>query len=170
MFRPASGAGGAPLNQNPLIATELDHLESQLGNDLKVVDDFSRAGKLKASFSSLGLKAYIAIGAAVAMVTAAVIVGAILGVAASRASGVVPVPTTSGPAKFRLLHLNDMHARVEGMTTTESGATLADRNNDKADGGWPKIFTAAKQMVDSSEHPTIFLEDGDQFMGTIWHT
>jgi len=64
-----------------------------------------------------------------------------------------------------------MHARVEGMLSTETGATNVDRlAGDKADGGWSKIFTAAKMFVDNTSDSTIFLDGGDMFQGTIWHT
>jgi len=127
-------------------------------------------GSSTGAFASAG---QVLIGVAVAAVVAtAVIVGAVVGTQNARAGGGGGV-VTEAPynVTFRLLHINDMHARVEGILATESAATNTDRlAGNKADGGWPKIFTAAKRFVDSTYDPVLFLEDGDQFMGTIWHT
>eukprot|EP00924_Labyrinthula_sp_SR-Ha-C_P002253 snap_masked-scaffold_19-processed-gene-5.17-mRNA-1 protein AED:1.00 eAED:1.00 QI:0/-1/0/0/-1/1/1/0/635 len=68
---------------------------------------------------------------------------------------------------FTILHINDMHARVRGMVGT-GGCSTTQLEAGECDGGWSKLLTAAKDFVAQSENPVIFIDNGDQFAGTIW--
>ncbi|GBG30915.1 5'-nucleotidase [Hondaea fermentalgiana] len=62
---------------------------------------------------------------------------------------------------FRVVHVNDFHAHVEGLGCT---------GDDGCDGGWPRLFAKAKELVADTSSDVLYLDDGDQFMGTIWST
>lgn len=71
--------------------------------------------------------------------------------------------------EFKILHINDMHARVEGMKS--SGGCVQEENDKfECDGGWARLTTAAKQFVAESDVPIIFIDNGDIFSGTPWST
>ena len=75
----------------------------------------------------------------------------------------------SGVVNFTILHINDMHARVEGMRGT-GGCNEAQNNVSECDGGWARMLTAGKRFVEEAGHPVIFVDNGDQFAGTPWST
>eukprot|EP00121_Abeoforma_whisleri_P005971 Awhi_evm1s5421 len=62
--------------------------------------------------------------------------------------------------RFKVVHLNDFHGRVEGLNKYNAGCKVEDTD---CDGGWQRIFSAARQIVAESDVPVIFLENGDQF-------
>lgn len=70
---------------------------------------------------------------------------------------------------FTLLHINDMHARVQGMRGT-GGCSTEQNNAAECDGGWGRLLAAGKQFVDESSNPVIFVDNGDEFAGTAWST
>ena len=78
------------------------------------------------------------------------------------------------PNVLRILHFNDMHARVDGMNRfADACANPSDRLGGKCDGGWARMFTAARQKVQEGLQqgmPTLLVDDGDQFMGSVWST
>ena len=48
--------------------------------------------------------------------------------------------------QFTVLHINDMHARVEGMRGT-GGCNDAQNNVSECDGGWARLLTAGKSFI-----------------------
>eukprot|EP00924_Labyrinthula_sp_SR-Ha-C_P002268 snap_masked-scaffold_19-processed-gene-5.31-mRNA-1 protein AED:1.00 eAED:1.00 QI:0/-1/0/0/-1/1/1/0/1225 len=70
---------------------------------------------------------------------------------------------------FTILHINDMHARVQGMRGT-GGCSTEQNDAAECDGGWARLMAAGKRFVEESDHPVIFIDNGDQFAGTSWST
>ena len=80
-------------------------------------------------------------------------------------SGLAASAAGANTTTFRLVHMNDFHGRVEGVSESEGSCVFTQR----CDGGWPRIFSAARRMVsEAGSVPVIFVDDGDQFMGTVW--
>ena len=70
---------------------------------------------------------------------------------------------------FTILHINDMHARVQGMRGN-GGCSTGQNEAAECDGGWGRLLAAGKRFVDETPNPVIFVDNGDQFSGTAWST
>jgi 5'-nucleotidase/UDP-sugar diphosphatase len=75
------------------------------------------------------------------------------------------VAAAGADTTFRLVHMNDFHGRIRGVDFNQGNC----KDGQACDGGWVRIFSAAKRMVEEAGSvPVIFVDDGDQFMGSLW--
>ena len=78
-----------------------------------------------------------------------------------------------GAFKLNILHINDMHSRVESISRFNSTCSVEDEGEGKCFGGFgrlaTKIWERRKQMSDAGEN-VITLDAGDQFQGSLFYT
>lgn len=92
-------------------------------------------------------------------------------------SGVAHFSMTSahaqGAFKLNILHINDMHSRVESISRFNSTCSVEDEGEGKCFGGFgrlaTKIWERRKQISDAGEN-VITLDAGDQFQGSLFYT
>ena len=118
-FNPMFGGGYSSPSNNIMneaqkldLATRAD-VEAQ---QIHVVKSFSFMAKLKATLGTTGAYALIGFGGL-----------AILGGAAAGILFGIVLANMDETVTFRLVHLNDMHARVEGINANDAGASSEDR-------------------------------------------
>lgn len=74
----------------------------------------------------------------------------------------------AAPRELVILHTNDMHARVIGVTADDTMCTLEERDSPKCFGGFDRIYSAVNR--ERSQHKnTVVVDAGDQFSGTMFH-
>jgi len=78
-----------------------------------------------------------------------------------------------GAFKLNVLHINDMHSRVESISRFNSTCSAGDAAEGKCFGGFgrlaTKIWERRKQIEDAGEN-VITLDAGDQFQGSLFYT
>lgn len=78
-----------------------------------------------------------------------------------------------GAFKLNVLHINDMHSRVESISRFNSTCSTADEGEGKCFGGFgrlaTKIWQRRKEIEDAGEN-VITLDAGDQFQGSLFYT
>ena len=78
-----------------------------------------------------------------------------------------------GAFKLNILHINDMHSRVESISAFNSTCSAGDEGEGKCFGGFgrlaTKVWERRKQIEDAGEH-VITLDAGDQFQGSLFYT
>lgn len=78
-----------------------------------------------------------------------------------------------GAFKLNILHINDMHSRVESISRFNSTCSVADEGEGKCFGGFgrlaTKIWARRKEIADAGEN-VITLDAGDQFQGSLFYT
>ena len=88
--------------------------------------------------------------------------------------------------ELSLLHVNDIHARMEETNKHSSPCTAKDRDAGKCFGGLARIVTAVKRVRNEDQVRVVLLEAGwiysqgsngalwinagDFFQGTLWYT
>lgn len=82
----------------------------------------------------------------------------------------IPAATPPAPLPLRILHVNDMHARIEPADSNFNLATPATYGI--AYGGLARLAThvaAARSQAASAGQDVLVLHAGDQYQGTPWH-
>jgi len=74
--------------------------------------------------------------------------------------------------ELSLLHVNDIHARMEETNKHSSPCTTKDRDAGKCYGGLARIVTAVKRVKneDQGSNGALWINAGDFFQGTLWYT
>ncbi|KAK0175757.1 hypothetical protein PV327_009483 [Microctonus hyperodae] len=71
--------------------------------------------------------------------------------------------------KLRIVHTNDMHARFEQTSALSAKCLPQDANDGKCYGGFARIASLVRKSRNSTV-PTIFLNAGDTYQGSIWYS
>lgn len=80
-----------------------------------------------------------------------------------------PVPPKRGERlTIRIVHTNDMHARFEETSALSTVCTPQDSKAGKCYGGFARIATLIREAR-KSKVPTLFLNAGDTYQGTVWY-
>jgi 5'-nucleotidase/UDP-sugar diphosphatase len=78
-----------------------------------------------------------------------------------------------GTFKLNILHINDMHSRVESISRFNSTCSTEDEGEGKCFGGFgrlaTKVWQRRKEIEDAGEN-VITLDAGDQFQGSLFYT
>lgn len=78
-----------------------------------------------------------------------------------------------GAFKLNVLHINDLHSRVESISAFNSTCSADDAAEDKCFGGFGRVATKIrerrKEIEDAGEH-VITLDAGDEFQGSLFYT
>ncbi|TYR29418.1 multifunctional 2',3'-cyclic-nucleotide 2'-phosphodiesterase/5'-nucleotidase/3'-nucleotidase [Mesorhizobium microcysteis] len=78
-----------------------------------------------------------------------------------------------GAFKLNVLHINDMHSRVESISRFNSTCSAEDQGEGKCFGGFgrlaTKIWERRKALEDAGEN-VVTLDAGDQFQGSLFYT
>jgi len=74
--------------------------------------------------------------------------------------------------QLSLLHVNDMHARMEETNKHSSPCAHKDQEANKCYGGVARVATAVAQMKaeDKGSDAVLWINGGDFFQGTMWYT
>jgi len=74
--------------------------------------------------------------------------------------------------ELSLLHVNDIHARMEETNKHSSPCTTKDHDAGKCYGGLARIVTAVKRVKseDQGSNGALWINAGDFFQGTLWYT
>lgn len=70
---------------------------------------------------------------------------------------------------LRIVHFNDVHARVEPAGKFQGVCPEEDLDAGKCYGGFAKVATIIKEKRAEGDD-VLVLDAGDEFMGTIWNT
>ena len=103
------------------------------------------------------------------------VAGASLVVAGGVSTGQFSMPSApaQGAYKLNVLHINDMHSRVESISKYNSTCSAEDAGEGKCFGGYgrlaTKIWQRRKEIEDAGEN-VITLDAGDQFQGSLFYT
>ena len=71
--------------------------------------------------------------------------------------------------ELSLLHVNDIHARMEETNKYSAKCREKDKAKGKCYGGLARLFTAVKDLRDVEEN-SLWLNGGDFYQGTVWYT
>merc|ERR1711892_14247 len=71
--------------------------------------------------------------------------------------------------ELSLLHVNDIHARMEETNKYSSKCKEKDKVKGKCYGGLARMYTAVKNIRDQEEN-VLWLNAGDFYQGTVWYT
>merc|ERR1711892_1335620 len=71
--------------------------------------------------------------------------------------------------ELSLLHVNDIHSRMEETNKYSSKCTDKDKAKGKCYGGLARMYSAVKD-IRSKEDNVIWLNAGDFYQGTVWYT
>ena len=78
-----------------------------------------------------------------------------------------------GAFKLNILHINDMHSRVESISRFNSTCSVEDEGEGKCFGGFgrlaTKVWQRRKEIEDAGEN-VVTLDAGDQFQGSLFYT
>lgn len=74
-----------------------------------------------------------------------------------------------GSVKIRILHLNDVHGRVEQASRFQGACDAEDKAERACFGGFAKVATVVKQKRAEGDD-LLVLDAGDEFVGTTWTT
>src|SRR5690606_3798915 len=103
------------------------------------------------------------------------IAGATLAVASGGGAASFSMSTAraQGTFKLNILHINDMHSRVESISRFNSTCSTEDEGEGKCFGGFgrlaTKVWQRRKEIEDAGEN-VITLDAGDQFQGSLFYT
>lgn len=103
------------------------------------------------------------------------VAGATLAVGAAAGTGLFHMTRAHAQGAFSMsiLHINDMHSRIESISRTDSTCSAKDTEENKCFGGVgrlaTKIWERRKQLEDGGAH-VITLDAGDQFQGSLFYT
>ncbi len=89
----------------------------------------------------------------------------------SGAALAVTAPMAMADFSLTILHTNDFHARFEPINRFDSGCSAEDNAEGKCFGGSARLVTgieAARQRAGNT--PTLLVDGGDQFQGTLFYT
>ncbi len=73
------------------------------------------------------------------------------------------------PGRFTILHTNDLHSHLQGVSPELDYSPLAP-NNDATLGGWSRLAAAIAREREARRNPVLVLDAGDFLMGTLFHT
>ncbi|EFN81717.1 Protein 5NUC [Harpegnathos saltator] len=84
-------------------------------------------------------------------------------------SGILASPLLKKDDDFtiRIVHTNDMHARFEETSKLSTACTPENSKAGKCYGGFARIATLVRQA--RAQGPTLFLNAGDTYQGTVWY-
>ena len=74
----------------------------------------------------------------------------------------------AAPKRFTILHTNDMHSHLQGVSP-ELDYTPLVPNNDSTLGGWSRLASAIARVRSQRENPVLLLDAGDFLMGSLFH-
>jgi 5'-nucleotidase / UDP-sugar diphosphatase len=105
------------------------------------------------------------------------VAGASLVVAGSATTGVnffmSSARASAGAYTLNILHINDMHSRVESISRFDSTCSAGDQDEGKCFGGFgrlaTKIWERRKELDDAGAN-VVTLDAGDQFQGSLFYT
>ncbi|MEM7693489.1 MAG: bifunctional metallophosphatase/5'-nucleotidase [Pseudomonadota bacterium] len=69
-----------------------------------------------------------------------------------------------------ILHVNDVHSRVEPINRFNSTCSAEDDAEGKCFGGAARLVTAIREAREASENPVMVLDAGDQFQGSLFYS
>ena len=75
--------------------------------------------------------------------------------------------------KLTILHINDMHSRIESIGGSDSTCSAADDEAGKCFGGVARLATKIRDLRDSIRADggnVLVLDAGDQFQGSLMYT
>ncbi|EWY37451.1 hypothetical protein N825_17730 [Skermanella stibiiresistens SB22] len=93
----------------------------------------------------------------------------LLGLSLAATLGTTAMTSVAGAADYRLrvLHVNDVHARYDQVTSTGGFCTPKDEAAAKCVGGAARLQT---KLLELRGDNALFLDAGDQFQGTLFYT
>lgn len=103
------------------------------------------------------------------------VAGASLVVAGAAGTGMFRMTTANAQGAFTLnvLHINDLHSRIESIGRTDSTCSVKDAEENKCFGGVgrlaTKVWERRKALEDGGAH-VVTLDAGDQFQGSLFYT
>src|SRR5690606_10024285 len=78
-----------------------------------------------------------------------------------------------GAFTLNVLHINDLHSRIESIGRTDSTCSVKDAEENKCFGGVgrlaTKVWERRKALEDGGAH-VVTLDAGDQFQGSLFYT
>ncbi|XP_024941019.1 protein 5NUC isoform X2 [Cephus cinctus] len=78
------------------------------------------------------------------------------------------IPRKDGGLSVQILHTNDMHARFVQTSKMSSTCSKSDAAAGHCYGGFARVATVVREARNSST-PTLFLNAGDTYQGTVWY-
>ncbi|GAB5373633.1 MAG: hypothetical protein AcusKO_00950 [Acuticoccus sp.] len=69
-----------------------------------------------------------------------------------------------------ILHINDLHSRIEPISKYNSTCSAEDDAEGKCFGGVARILSAVNAARASTNNPVLLLDGGDQFQGSLFYT
>ncbi|XP_024941017.1 protein 5NUC isoform X2 [Cephus cinctus] len=79
-----------------------------------------------------------------------------------------PISSDDGRFSLSILHTNDMHARFVQTSKMSSTCSKSDAAAGHCYGGFARVATVVREARNSST-PTLFLNAGDTYQGTVWY-
>lgn len=89
------------------------------------------------------------------------------------ASFSMSIARAQGSFKLNILHINDMHSRVESISRFNSTCSIDDESEGKCFGGFGRLATKIRQRrreIEEAGENVITLDAGDQFQGSLFYT
>jgi len=77
---------------------------------------------------------------------------------------------TADNFNLTVLHFNDFHARFEETSVRSGSCRQSDADSGKCYGGLARLYQTVQNVRQSNQHPTILLNGGDMYQGTIWYS
>ncbi|CAB0012463.1 unnamed protein product [Nesidiocoris tenuis] len=81
-------------------------------------------------------------------------------------SGAIPARSSPPTTTLNIVHVNDLHAHVSGISRVFSSC----ESGDSCYGGFPRLLAAARQIIERDPNNTLFLNAGDNFQGSVYYT
>lgn len=79
--------------------------------------------------------------------------------------------TASADYSLEILHINDLHSRIESINKYDSTCSAEDETEGKCFGGVARLVTAAAAAREKAgDGNIIFLNAGDNFQGSLFYT
>jgi 5'-nucleotidase/UDP-sugar diphosphatase len=80
----------------------------------------------------------------------------------------LPVTLGAQPKRFTILHTNDLHSHLQGVSP-ELDYTPLSPGDDAALGGWSRLAAAIEAARLQRKNPVLVLDAGDFLMGSLFH-
>ena len=75
--------------------------------------------------------------------------------------------------KLTILHVNDLHSRVESINKYDSTCSAEDEGEGKCFGGYARLATAVKERRQAAANDgrnVVLLDAGDEFQGSLFYS
>lgn len=83
---------------------------------------------------------------------------------------VCALPAAAAAETVTILHVNDIHSRIEPITKYDNTCAPEDDAEGKCFGGSARLATAVKAARAAAEGPLLLLDGGDEFQGSLFFT